>query len=144
VINLIEHKKRRDEGLMSKVNLLIAKTPKEKLHHIKTICQKLFDEGKRFTLLAPNEEALKFLDNYLWTDDLFIPHAIATRASDEFAVLTTSSDNLNKSIACVNVCANLAPLHFEEIYDLLDFTTPEKSAQSSEKQKLYAPQLTAH
>lgn len=123
---------------MTKVNLLIAKTPKEKLHLIKTVSQKLFDEGKRFTLLAPNEESLKFLDTFLWGDDLFIPHQVSNRPIDEFLILTTSPTNLNKSVACINVCPTAAPPVFEEIYDLLDHTTPDKKAQSDQKQIHYS------
>lgn len=125
---------------MTKVNLLIAKTPKEKLQHIKTISQKLFMEGKRFTLLVPNEESLKFLDTFLWGEELFIPHQIANRPLDEFAVLTTAAANLNKSVACLNICQTQAPSLFEEIYDLLDHTTAEKKAQSDLKENAYRAQ----
>ncbi len=127
---------------MTKVNLLIAKTPKEKLHLIKSVSQKLFDEGKRFTILAPNEESLKFLDAFLWGEDMFIPHQIANRPTDEFALLTTQAANLNKSVACINVCPTIAPSIFDEIYDLLDHTSPEKKAQSDQKQTHYNAQTT--
>ena len=122
---------------MTKVNLLIAKNPKEKLQLIKTVSQKLFDEGKRFTILAPNEESLKFLNTYLWSEDLFIPHQIANRATDEFVLLTTTAANLNKSTACINLCQTVAPSLFEEIYDLLDHTSSDKIAQSNVKQSHY-------
>lgn len=122
---------------MTKLKLLIAKTPKEKLQHIRNLCQQFHNEGKRFTLLAPTDEALKFLDAFLWSDDLFVPHQIASRPTDEFGILTTSGANLNHSTVCLNVCPDPAPAHFEEIYDLLDHTTPEKEAQSNTKAQKY-------
>ncbi len=123
----------------SKVFFLKAYTAQEKLKLIQETAQTLFQSGKRFTLLAPSEEALRYLDQFLWNNPVesFLPHQISHRPTEEIVVLTTHADNLNQSIACINVSPSKVTGSFQEIYELLDYTTPAKQEQAELKLKMY-------
>lgn len=123
----------------SKVTFLKAHTPQEKLKILQETAQTLFLSGKRFTLLAPNEEAVKYLDNFLWNTppESFLPHQVTTKPTEEIVVITTLQENFNRSVACINVSAKPVVADFAEVYELLDYTSPAKAEQSELKINSY-------
>ena len=126
--------------MKSKVTFLKAHTPQEKLKILQETVQTLFLSGKRFTLIAPNEEALRYLDNFLWNTppESFLPHQISSKPTEEIVVLTTQQENFNRSHACINVSMKPIIADFAEVFELLDYTTPAKAEQSDLKLKSYS------
>lgn len=117
-----------------------ATNPQEKLAFVIDTAQKLFKEGKKTLILAPIE-ALPFLDQLLWTkpDDSFLPHIIASSPCSDFLCLTHLHINLNQAHALINLTSDVPKNKddFQEIYELIDETSPEKSALSRLKMEGY-------
>lgn len=127
-----------------KVTFLRAKTAKEKLSILTETLESLLLEGKRSQVLAPNEAALAFLDEHLWEykPEAFLPHAIAQGPSKAPVVLSLKSDNLNQAAALINLLPTPLPKEtadkFERIFELLDETTPEKTALARLKETAWS------
>ena len=118
-----------------KIHFLSATTPKQKISLLTETAHKLFCEGKRIQIQAPSDEALRFLDDLLWSykEESFLPHTIASSPTSEPIVLTKLAVNLNNADVLIHLLPTLPPLHFPEIYDLLDETTPEKKEAAEHK-----------
>lgn len=130
--------------MKSNVVFLRAASPQQKLSLITETVEKLFLEGKRIQILAPNDASLNYIDDLLWAykAESFLPHAISASATPEPLIITKSHDNLNKADILFNLLPtppNPAVLNqYAVIYDLLDETTPEKKAASEVKSQAYS------
>lgn len=125
--------------MKNNVEFLKAASPQQKLSQVTSTVEKLFLEGKRIQILGPSDEALKFIDELLWTykPESFLPHMVAGTPSKEVVVLSKSSANLNNADVLINLLPSLPPTDFFKafsmVYELLDETTPEKKAQADLK-----------
>lgn len=110
------------------------------------ICQQVqtvLRREKKLLIVAPNEEAAKFVDALLWRlpEESFIPHAIVTKQSPEsIAITTQDKENLNQAHYLLNLCpqVNAFSDQFEEIFELDDETSPEKAQLTDKKKQAYA------
>lgn len=119
---------------------LRAASAQQKLSLITETAERLFLEGKRIQIIAPNDEALRYLDELLWSykPESFLPHAIASSRSPEALVLTKELSNLNQADVLINLLPVPVSTPFSFVYDLLDETTPQKKELADAKVKAWA------
>lgn len=121
--------------MKNKPIFLRAASPQQKLSLVTDTTERLFLEGKRIQIVAPSDEALRYLDDLLWfyKPESFLPHAMASSKSSEVIILTKETANLNQADVLINLLPVPITTPFNEVYDLLDETTPQKKEASAAK-----------
>lgn len=125
--------------MKNNVEFLRAASGTQKLSHVTSTVEKLFNDGKKVQILAPNDEALRYIDELLWSykSETFLPHSVVHGPSKDPIVLSKSLNNLNQADALLNLLPSPPPADFFSafplVYELLDETTPDKKAQADHK-----------
>lgn len=113
----------------------------QKLGSICHYIQHHFEVGDNVLVVAPNEQATRYIDELLWkfSPESFLPHIASNAPSSEKVVITSVAQNLNQALVLINLCAEVSPIaeHFNVVYELYDQTHPEKLAQSQRRQQIY-------
>ena len=121
-------------------------TPQAKLEWITSTVQQQFELGRRILIVAPNDEASRFVDQLLWKfqPEAFIPHAIIHQSATDIVAITTRHQNLNRAHVLINLCPDASPIaaDFDYIFEMHDNTHPSKAQLSQQRQAFY--QVAGH
>lgn len=126
---------------LAKVYFLRVTDNASKLYKLCTLIHAHFAKNDRMLIYVTTNEAALYLDQLLWKmpEESFMPHAIASSATKEPIVITTSAANINQATTLINLSPSIAQnfnsIHL--IYELLDLTSKEKEAVSQTKKTLY-------
>ncbi len=128
--------------MKSKIFFYPVKDNQRKLQLICNKAQESIAQEKKLLIAVPNAEAAQFIDTLLWKSpaDSFIPHAITQKSSKEWIVITfNNGENLNQAERLLNLCHGLHPTfqQFQEVYELLDESSPDKTNLSRRKLDAY-------
>ncbi len=114
----------------------------DKRRCVPDLIYKHFKQNQRVLVIAPNQEALRFVDQLLWQmpPDQFLPHAVSQEPIQAAVILTTQPMNLNQAQVVLNLCRQPCPIvnEFECVHELDDQSDPAKTKCSLEKQRSYA------
>lgn len=108
------------------------------------ICQTAlshFEKKEPMVILAPNQTAIEFIDALLWRfpEESFLPHSISDHPGTELITITSVLENLDQASRIFNLTNH--PIFFKEtikiIYELEDFTSPEKKQLSEQRYLAY-------
>lgn len=112
---------------------------------LSVICAKVsetFFQNRRILISVPNQEAADYIDQLIWKSpqESFVPHQISgVNTSERVVIAINPKFNLNQA----DTLFNLTPSHpiiegsFEQIFELLDETHPEKAKLSIERINAY-------
>jgi len=118
---------------------------KDNTTKIRLICdraQAAFKLEKRLLIVVPNFQAAEYVDTLLWKmpSESFLPHTIVDTSTIEWIAITMQENfNVNQAVHLLNLSPAPSALtqQVEEIFELFDETSPEKTKLSQEKLKGY-------
>ena len=108
----------------------------QKLTRIIRIAHYHFLRKEALLILAPNEKAVKYVDELLWKEPIegFLPHKVATENCSDILVITEKAQNLNNAIFAINLCPQMPLQGFSQVYD---FAEKEKRVVFEKKSLQY-------
>lgn len=125
------------------MNIIFLRTRdnQEKCSRIIQCAEQALETEKRLLIVAPNEEAARYLDQLLWRmpQEGFVPHVITHTPCQDFVAITTTYQNLNQASYLLHLSPQICPIgdKFEQIYELYDMSNPEKELAAQQKVKQY-------
>lgn len=125
---------------MIKIVFFQIKKNSDKLLRIANTALIHFENKKHLLFLTPDEKALKFVDDLLWSEPKFsfLPHAVSEENSDDLIVVTQKLLNLNRSQHIFNLCPlPIFDLPCSVIYEFDDLTDKNRSLISKNKFQKY-------
>lgn len=134
--NLENNSQNRSQGFgtASKIVFFQVKDSAAKIARIVETSLSHFQNKESLLILVPDFHALEFVDNLLWRhpEESFLPHAPIEAPSKELIAITCRPENLNQASFVFNL--RPSPLLWSTppklIYELEDFSSPEKKAAS--------------
>lgn len=115
--------------------------PIQKVLKIAKTAEVHFIEKIPLCILAPTEEAAKFIDEALWKEPLlsFLPHSIVDHTTEELVFITTKKELASSVNHLFNLCQDPS-FQTTLTYEFDDTTSPEKKTISEKKFKAYKEQ----
>ena len=126
----------------AKIIFLTAKTSEEKFQKITGAAWSHFEKKEPFFILSPSDEVSEYLDKLLWKypKNSFLPHVISSTPSHELVVISTKNENLNRSVAVLNLSPS--PLIWKDLVKVIyELETPEKQVEVKQKFQVYRKEL---
>lgn len=115
-----------------------------KLGRLSALIHQHYRKGDRMMIRVENEEAAKFLDEWLWTQppDSFLPHECSQTKTNAHVVISSAERNLNSATVLINLSSKAASgaKDYSLVYDLADQSHPSKTQLSRQRYQIYQSQ----
>lgn len=127
-----------------RVTFFRIKDNQSKLDLICLKAKESFEQEKKLLILVSTLEAGQYIDALLWRkpEEGFIPHLLTQNQTTEWIAITMQQNNINQAACVLNL--QMQPISFfrdfEEIFELKDETTPEKTQLTQAKVDYYRTQ----